>query len=605
MPRRADPERVAPWVAARCDEPDRPRRGSAAAWQEVKVFAGGGIIKRVWPAAVALTALLVGGMAATGVMSGAAAPPAPPLQEFATPLPLPAKATPIAPNEYRLTMEQTTQQLHPSFGPVTKVWGYNDATHPTSYPGPTLEVQAGTPTAVEWVNGLPEEHLLPVDTRLTHENTDEPHTLTHFHGGFIAAAADGNPAITPGYAVGATQAVSYGNAQPAAPTWYHDHALGMTRLNVMAGLAGFYISRDANDTGAEPNGLGVPGGDYEIPLAIQDRSFTPDGQLSYPTDPPPTGPWVPEFFGDTAVVNGAVTPLAEVEPRMYRFRILNGSNARFYNLQIQGSPPMWQIGTDQGLLTAPVRLKSIVIAPGERADVVIDFSKLAGESPVMRNGNLPAGIVSPATRLTTMMRFRVGTSATAPGPSTVPATLPGEPVSLPTNGFAARRNITLEEVLDPTTGAPVRLELNGKMFHDPVGPSDETPKAGTTEEWRFVNLSADTHPMHLHLTRFQVVDRWTFDVAAYTADAKSAQAADQPNPSPLDPKYSPRLVKKGVAPEERGWKDTVRANPGQFTRIRVKFDLPPGVSAPQRYVYHCHILEHEDNDMMRPYDVLP
>jgi spore coat protein A len=561
-------------------------------------------MQRTWPAVTALLVLCVAGTATLGVMSGAAAPPPAPLADFATPLPLPAKATPVAPNAYRITMRETTQQLHPAFGPVTKVWGYNDGTHPTSYPGPTLEVQSGTPTSVEWVNDLPDEHLLPVDTRLTDENTDEPHTLTHFHGGFIAAASDGNPAVTPGYPVGATQLASYGNAQPAAPTWYHDHAHGMTRLNVMAGLAGFYISRDGNDTGAEPNGLGVPGGQYEIPLALQDRTFTEDGQLSYPVDPPPTGPWVPEFFGDTAVVNGAVTPYADVEPRMYRFRILNGSNARFWNLQIAGSPPAWQIGTDQGLLTKPVKLSSILVAPGERADVVIDFTKLAGQSVFVRNGSLPPTIVSPAPRLSTVMQFRVGTSVTTPGPATVPASLPGAPVDLPTNGFAARRNITLEEVLD-ANGAPVRLELNGKRFLDPIGPNDETPREGTTEEWRFVNLSADTHPMHLHLTRFQVADRWTFNVAAYTADAKAAQAAGQPNPSPLNAKYSPKLVKKGVAPEERGWKDTVRANPGQVTVIRVNFDLPPGVEAPQRYVFHCHILEHEDNDMMRPYDVLP
>ena len=564
------------------------------------MFNGGGIFRRTWPGVLSLAVLMLGGMSAVGVMSGSAA--SPPLSAFSTPLPLPAKATPVAPNQYEFTMEQTTQQLHPAFGPVTKVWGYNDGTHPTSYPGPTIEVQKDTPTSVNWTNGLPEDHLLPVDTRLTHENTDEPHTLTHFHGGFISGAADGNPAINPGYAAGATQAVSYGNAQPAAPTWYHDHALGMTRLNVMAGLAGFYISRDANDTGQEPNGLGVPGGAYEIPLAVQDRTFTADGQLDYPVDPPPTGPWVPEFFGDTAVVNGAVMPLAEVEPRMYRFRILNGSNARFYNLRMMGSPPIWQIGTDQGLLTKPVRLKGIVIAPGERADVVVDFSRMKGQSPVVRNASLPPSIVSPATKLTTVMRFKVGTSVTETGPTTIPATLPGEPVDLPQNGFAARRNITLEEVLDPDTGAPVRLELNGKMFHDPV---DETPQAGTTEEWRFINLSADTHPMHMHLTRFQVVSRYTFDVAAYTADAKAAQEADLPNPTPLNPKYKPKLVSKGVAPEERGWKDTVRANPGQFTIIRVKFDLPPGVTAPQRYVFHCHILEHEDNDMMRPYDVVP
>jgi spore coat protein A, manganese oxidase len=551
----------------------------------------------------ALAAACLMAMAAPPGSSAASAKP-PPLPSFATPLPLPVNATPIGANAYRLTMRQTTQQMHPSFGSVTKVWGYDDGAHGTLYPGPTLNVQAGTPVAVEWVNGLPTQHLLPIDTELTDGGTTVPHTLTHFHGGFIPASADGNPAISPGFAPGATQAVSYPNAQPVAPTWYHDHGMGMTRLNVYAGLAGFYLSRDANDTGAEPNGLGVPGGGYEIPLAIQDRSFTAEGQLSYPTQPEPLGPWVPEAFGDYPVVNGAVAPFANVEPRKYRFRILNGSNARFYNLQIGGNPASWQIGTDQGLLTKPVRLQSIVIAPGERADVVVDFAKLAGQRVVVRNGSLPAGIVSPAPPLASVMQFRVGTALTAPGPATIPATLPGVPVDLPASGFAATRNITLEEVLDENDN-PIRLELNGKRFDDPVGPNDEQPKQGTTEEWRFVNLSADTHPMHLHLTRFQIVDRWAFDVEAYDEDAEAAHAAGQPNPDPMSRKYKPRLVTNGVGTEERGWKDTVRANPGQFTRIRVKFDLPPGTTAPQRYVYHCHILEHEDNDMMRPYDVLP
>jgi len=559
-------------------------------------------LRRARVGAVTLSALSVLLMLILWVAPAPAAQPA--LESFTTPLPLPADATPIAPNSYRFTMRQTTQQMHPAFGPVTKVWGYDDGTHGTSYPGPTLEVQAGTPTAVEWVNGLPSEHLLPVDTRFTAGNSDDPLTLTHFHGGFIPAAADGNPALTPGFAAGATQAVTYPNAQPAAPTWYHDHGMGMTRLNVMAGLAGFLLSRDANDTGDEPNPLGVPGGAYEIPLAIQDRQFTSDGQIDYPTQPAPLGPWVPEFFGNNAVVNGAVTPYAEVEPRMYRFRILNGSNARFYNLRMMGSPPIWQIGTDQGLLTKPVRLKGIVIAPGERADVVVDFTRLRGKNIELRNAALPAGIVSPAPPLSTVMQFRVGRHVTDQGPSHLPSSLPGKPVNLPTTGFAATRNVTLEEVLD-ADGNPVRLELNGKRFEDPVGPNDERPQAGTVEEWRFVNLSADTHPMHMHLTPFQVVDRWSFDVDVYAADAAAAHAADQPNPDPMNEKYKPRLVSNGVAPEERGWKDTVRANPGQFTRIRVKFDLPPGTTAPQRYVYHCHILEHEDNDMMRPYDVTP
>jgi spore coat protein A len=494
-----------------------------------------------------------------------------------------------------MTMRPTVQQMHPDLGPVTNLYGYDDGSHGPLYPGPTLNVQAGQPVSVQWTNSLPATPFLPLDTSLTAGGSSDQLTLTHFHGGFVSQASDGAPVTSPGFGVGASQFTSYPNAQPAATTWYHDHALGETRLNVYAGLAGFYLSRDANDTGLEPNGLGVPGGQYEIPLAIQDRSFTPDGQLDYPTQPEPLGPWVPEAFGDNAVVNGAVSPYAQVEPRMYRFRVLNGSNARFWNLTIQNNPPMWQIGTDQGLLTKPVRLSSILLAPGERA----------GTPLAVTTAPRPPRIVSPAEpAIPDVMEFQVARTVTQRGPTTIPATLPGEPVNLPASGFAATRNISLEEQLD-AGGNPVRLVLNGKRFEDPIGPNDEQPKEGTVEEWRFVNLTADTHPMHTHLQRFQVVDRYTFDVARYAADAQAAHLADAPNPDPMDHRYKPKVIKKGVAPEELGWKDTVRVNPGQFMRIRMKWDLPPGVSAPQEYVFHCHILEHEENDMMRPIRVVP
>ena len=547
--------------------------------------------------------LAIGAIALTAAVAGPAS--AAPLAPFSTALPLPPSATPTAANHYRLTIRQTTQQFHPSLGGETSVWGYDDGVHGTLYPGPTIEIKRGSapslPTTVEWVNDLPAEHLFPVDTRLTPGGISEPHTLTHLHGGFVSGADDGNPFASPGTPRGGTQTVGYPNMQPSSTLWYHDHEEGMTRLNVMGGLAGYYLLRDDQDTGDEPNPIGIPGGRYEVPLAIQDRAFTADGQISYPTQPAPLGPWVPEFFGNVVAVNGAVTPFHQVEPRQYRLRILNGSNARFYNLEIGGSPRMWQIGTDQGLLTAPVRLKRIAVAPGERADVIVDFSRLAGQRVVMRTAALPAGVVSPAPKLTTVMQFRVGTEVTAAGPASVPESLPGDPVDLPSSGFAATRNITLEEVLD-SDGEPVRLELDGKRFMDPP---TQLPRSGTVEEWRFANLSADTHPMHLHLQRFQVVDRWSFDSGAYAEDVAEAREEGDPNPNPLARKYRPRRISGGVRPEERGWKDTVPANPRQVTRIRVKFDLPEGVTAPQDYVFHCHILEHEDNDMMRPYRVIP
>src|SRR5918995_316552 len=512
---------------------------------------------------------------------------------FSVPLPIPARASAVAANTYHITQRQTQQTLHPRLGQTT-VWGYDDGTLGPLYPGPTIEVKKGTPTTVMYENQLPAAHLLPLDTSFVPEGDATVRALTHLHGGFVSGADDGNPYHTEfedEYRQGETQTVTYPNEQPATTLWYHDHAVAITRLNVYAGLAAYYLIRDGNDTGAEPNPIGIPGGGYEIPVVIQDRSFTGNGQLFYP------GPdWEPEFFGDTAVVNGAPFPFLDVEPRKCRCRFLNGSNSRFYNLNIAGGPPFHHIGSEGGMFDAPVRTSRILILPAERADVIVDFTGLEGRRLVLRNIKLPAGVVSPASpRLPLVMQFRVGATVTNGGPATIPASLPG---SLPNFGTPAReRYITLEEVLDEA-GEPVRSEIDGLRFHDPV--NIQVP-AGDVEDWLLINVSADTHPIHLHLPQFQVMERRPFDVASYQAALDAARASGDPNPDPA-PFYT-----GGSQPpqtDDRGFKDTVSANPGVVTRIRSPFDLPPGAAGTQKYAFHCHILEHEDNDMMRPYEVL-
>ena len=324
---------------------------------------------------------------------------------------------------------------------------------------------------------------------------------------------------------------------------------------------------------------------------IQDRTFTGDGQLFYP------GPeWEPEFFGDTAVVNGAPFPFLNVEPRKYRFRFLNGSNSRFYNLDIAGGPPLYHIGSEGGMFDAPVERSRILILPAERADVIVDFTGFEGKELVLRNLKLPAGVVSPASpHLPVIMLFRVGTSVTNPGPATIPASLPG---SLPNFGTPEReRYVTLEEVLD-ASGEPIRSEIDGLRFDDPVNiqvPADDV------EDWLLINLSADTHPIHLHLPQFQVLERRPLDVAGYQAALDTARAAGEPNPDPA-PFYTGGPLP--LQTDDRGFKDTVSANPEVVSKIRSPFDLPTGATGTQKYVFHCHILEHEDNDMMRPYEVL-
>jgi spore coat protein A len=199
------------------------------------------------------------------------------------------------------------------------------------------------------------------------------------------------------------------------------------------------------------------------------------------------------------------------------------------------------------------------------------------------------------------MDFRVGTRVTSRGPTTVPARLPG---TMPALGAPSlTRDITLEEVQDPVTLSPAYGSLNGRKFDDARGVQDR-PRLGSTEDWRLINLTGDTHPIHLHLIQFQVMDRTPFNAVAYQSALDSARAVDPnaPNPSPQSYTTGP-----AAAPDanERGWKDTVRTNPGQITRLRARWTLPTGLSAPQQYVYHCHILEHEDNSMMRPLQLVP
>src|SRR5512132_3671946 len=282
---------------------------------------------------------------------------------------------------------------------------------------------------MSFTNNLPETYpaWIPVDTRLTPMG-DEVRLMTHLHGGFVAGDSDGNPVITPnGFGRGETQTVLYTNQAPQMPAsllWFHDHGLGTTRLNVFAGLAAAYILRDGYDTGDEPNAIGIPGGAYEIPLVIQDRQFNPDGTFLYPTSDISGATWIGEYFGDVMLVNGKVWPFLNVEPRLYRFRILNGCNARILNLDIPGTR-MWQIGAEGGLWDAPVPVTQLVLAPAERADVIVDFSTRAGQRVPMSNHRPPKPVATPAPPLTQVMQLRVGTTVTQPGPTSIPSTLLG------------------------------------------------------------------------------------------------------------------------------------------------------------------------------------
>src|SRR3954452_15143563 len=286
---------------------------------------------------------------------------------------------------------------------------------------------------------------------------------------------------------------------------------------------------------------------------------------------------------------------------MYQFRILNASNARFFNIDLQGGPSFFQIAWDGGLSDKPVEMNRLLVLPAERMDVLVDFSQFAGKTLVLGNDPLAPDVSSPAPRLSSVLQFRVGTKVTTRGPRTVPATLPGTMPALGSTGAALLnpREVTLEEVAAPVTDEPLYGSLNGLKFMDQS--TIDTVKLGSTEDWRLLNTTEDSHPIHLHLVQFQILDRTPFDAAAYKAALDASRQSGGPRP-----KVDQFVTGAPAAPDanERGWKDTVGANPGQITRLRTKWTLPSCLAPPQKYVYHCHILEHEDNSMMRPLDLV-
>jgi spore coat protein A len=456
---------------------------------------------------------------------------------------------------YRMTMREVRQKVHRDL-PPTRMWSFED-----SFPGPTIEVKSGEGAIVEWANELPSRHFLPIDYTLhgAGRSLPEVRSVIHLHGGRTPAASDGYPEewVVPGK----QQRCFYPSQQDAALLFYHDHTMGINRLNIYAGMQGLLIVRDAHE-----EALKLPSGKYEVPLLLTDRLLGKDGQLVYPVSEHPERPWVPEVFGNAILVNGKLLPYLDVEPRRYRLRMMNGSNGRFYRISLADRAEMHVIGNDQGLLSTPVAVKRVPLAPAERVDVVVDFAAMAGSR---------VNLVSDSFDI---MEFRVaGKGAT--DTSTLPATL-RTALRLDPAAAVRTRRLTLDERMDDIQRSMGML-LNNTPWHAPV---TEKPVLGTTEIWELVNLTDDSHPIHLHLVRLQILDRRRFDAFEFQA------------------KGTLRFTGPAQPPEahEAGWKDTVRADPGMVTRIIVPFEGYAG-----RYVWHCHILEHEDNEMMRPYEVLP
>lgn len=493
------------------------------------------------------------------------------LEPFVDALPILPVAQPIDGTsggraEYALAMSELAVKLHRDLPPTT-VWGIDDG-RGARFPGPTIEAFEHEPVTVSWRNDLRElgsgvlraRHPLPVDQCVHGAAAGPPRTVIHLHGGHVPARYDGFPEDA--YPPGESARYVYPNRQPAATLWYHDHAIGVTRLNVYMGLAGMYVLRDPR-AGA----LALPSGSHEVALVIQDRSLRGDGSLIYPEM------LGEHFFGNSMLVNGKVWPYLDVDRGKYRFRVLNACNARTLTLTLDDGASFQVIATDGGLLPAPVTVSSLTLSAGERAELVVDFASYTpGTQRILRNsapaphpGSAGVGVVAD------VMKFVVGggTGFTA----ALPQRLAGvEPID--EDASVGSRDFVLQsQPAQQASACPHRAWLiNGLRWHD----VREYPRLGTTEIWRFVNPSGVSHPMHMHLVQFQILDRQPIELVDGVV-------------SVLGPALPP-------AAEEAGWKDTVLVRPAEAVRVIATFTDYTGA-----FAYHCHILEHEDHEMMRQF----
>jgi spore coat protein A len=576
-------------------------------------------------------------------------PQTPPLEKYVDPLPRPMTANPdpsVYPGAdyYEITMRQRSWQFHRDLGAAT-VWGYwarnpcdPDKPIGMGYLGPTIIATKDYPTVVKYRTELPTTpHMFqfvidliragdPQLTPLPPYNGMPPlppninvWNVVHQHGGTTAPQSDGMPLqwFSPGGVHGPSYATldpsrverneaiyGYTNHSRACMMWYHDHALGITSLNVYAGLAGLYLIRDPAD-----ERLGLPRGEFEVPLILQDRTFHPDGSLAYT---------MTQVEGaDTPVVNGKAYPFLAVQPRRYRLRILNASNERFWRLRFdvpsdvlpETTLPFWLIGTDSGF-RAPLQMLNFLIGPAERYDVIVDFSQVpAGTKVTLLNYNAPVHYpAGTGPEISEIMQFQVTERLSGAADQTTPPkklALPAVAPIRPKPDTRRREWVVYQHKIFTT------MTFNAVPF---MAPSEDFIKAGSTEIWEYINPNHDAHPMHVHLVDFQVLNRQPIDAAAYQADFEKWLAGGRkPADKPVLANY---LTGPPIPPdpdEALSNKDTVKTYPETVTRIIIPEFNPPGTIAsipgsgtelPATYVHHCHILEHEDDDLMRPWTIV-
>jgi len=522
------------------------------------------------------------------------------LTPFVEALPVPPILAPDNPEEvaaglkpkYTISVEEAVQSVHPDL-PDTTVWTYNGA-----WPASTIVATKGEPIEVTYINNLPTgggnrgSSILEVDTCAHGPNDwgDSKRISTHLHGGHLPARFDGQPEYT--ILPGETDVYQYPNNQDAATVWYHDHALGITRLNVYAGMAGFYLIRDEEDTLGigQDNAFGLPQGVYEIGLAVQDRTFNEDGSLFY------NAQLEDAFKGEYAVVNGKINPYLMVDQGKYRFRLLNGSQSREYIYRLEtvlpesqrgNDPSFTLVGTDLGLIDAPLDLGTstgTVVGPAERLDVVIDFADYpAGTEIILRNDDQTDPL------LPSLMKFIVTGNPGYTGTisSTLREVTPLSEASATTRYFnlAKLPGKACKDGSGRLVNEWVIQSLDGPCAEDPQDPAictnvdgefwddlREFPVLGTREVWEFRNPTNSYHPMHVHLVRFQILSKAPIG-GGPTIDLQEWEA--------------------------NTWKDIVHIPANTTARIIMDFEDYLG-----RFPTHCHLLDHEDHEMMRQFQTI-
>ncbi len=573
---------------------------------------------------------------AEGVGHGPTTPTVTELTPYLDALPTPRRLKPSrAGDAYRLSiaMVNASLRLHSQL-PPTKLWTFGG-----SFPGPTIEVRRGQRTQVTWINRL--RGTIPV-TAVEVPNVDKPWntpgrgggkprpdvatltpwTAVHLHGALTGANNDGWPenVISPGD----RQLSEYPNEQEAAGLFYHDHAMSITRWTVFAGLIGSYVIRDD-----EEDRLSLPGGECEIPLIISDRNLDTDDQgrltgdlLHKITVINDTG-WMRAFTGPFTLVNGVIWPYRNVSAKWHRLRILNAANTRQYRLRLVDESgtdvPMYQIGSDSGLLAEPVEhVAGITMGVAERFDLLIDFSRYRGQRLEMINAETNPD-PGPWPHV---MQFRVGT-AEVPNTFALAKNLsrsfkrvtkvPGDSppdrlVVLTPMGPTQALLWEMAKVAQPSGKLPIdgivqMVEDDGELttyerqavsFVDPVR---FTVMANSWEQWRFLHAAASgwPHPMHVHVTSFQVLRRDALDISGFKTITNPDGSSGFGTVSPI------KIVKSGPAlPGENGWKDTVRVQAAELVTVAARFGRSSG-----KFVYHCHMFEHEDMGMMRHFRVMP